>query len=62
MAIKTVKRINMQQGKWISYIPEFEIIQKIWIWHSDSGDGTCDECSENDEKIFIDKEHIPTCQ
>ena len=42
-------------------IPEFEIIQKIWIWHSDSGDGTCDECSENDEKIFIDKEHIPTC-
>ena len=42
-------------------IPEFEIKQKIWIWHSDSGDGTCDECLENDEKIFIDKEHIPTC-
>ena len=42
-------------------IPEFEIKQKIWIWHIDSGDGTCDECLENDKKIFIDKEHIPTC-
>ena len=42
-------------------IPEFEIKQKIWIWHSDNSDGTCDECSKNDEKVFISKEDVPTC-
>ena len=42
-------------------IPEFEIIQKIWIWHSDSGDGTCDECSENNGTVFENKEDVPDC-
>ena len=42
-------------------IPEFEIKQKIWIWHSDNSDGVCDECLENEEKIFENKEDIPTC-
>ena len=40
-------------------IPEFEIKSKIWIWHSEHGENTCDECSDNDNRIFFNKDEIP---
>ena len=42
-------------------ILEFEIKQKIWIWHSEHSKNTCDECSENDGAIFENKEDAPDC-
>ena len=42
-------------------IPEFEIIQKIWIWHSEHSKNTCDECSENNGTVFENKEDVPDC-
>ncbi len=42
-------------------IPEFSIAPKIWIWHSEHGENTCDECSGNDGTVFETKEDIPTC-
>ena len=42
-------------------IPEFEIKQKIWIWHSEHGENTCDECSGNDGTVFENKEDVPDC-
>lgn len=42
-------------------IPEFEIKPKIWIWHSEHGENTCDECSGNDGTVYETKEGIPTC-
>ena len=40
-------------------IPEFKIAPKIWRWHSEHGENTCDECSNNDNRIFLNKEEIP---
>ncbi len=40
-------------------IPEFEIKPKIWIWHSEHGENTCDECSGNNGTVFENKEDIP---
>ena len=42
-------------------IPEFKIAPKIWIWHSEHGENTCDECSGNDGTVYENKEDIPTC-
>ena len=42
-------------------IPEFKIAPKIWIWHSEHGENTCDECSGNDGTVYETKEGIPTC-
>ena len=42
-------------------IPEFKIAPKIWIWHSEHGENTCDECSGNDGTVYENKEGIPTC-
>lgn len=40
-------------------IPEFSIAPKIWIWHSEHGENTCDECSGNDGTVYETKEGIP---
>ena len=40
-------------------IPDFEIKPKIWIWHSEHGENTCDECSGNDGTVYETKEGIP---
>ena len=40
-------------------IPEFKIAPKIWIWHSEHGENTCDECSGNDGTVYENKEGIP---
>ena len=40
-------------------IPEFKIAPKIWIWHSEHGENTCDECSGNDGTVYETKEGIP---
>ena len=42
-------------------IPEFEIKPKIWMWHSEHGENTCDECSGNDGTVYENKEDIPVC-
>ena len=42
-------------------IPEFEIKPKIWIWRSEHGENTCDDCLGNDGTVFEAKEDIPTC-
>ena len=39
-------------------IPEFKIAPKIWIWHSEHGENTCDECSGNDETVYETEEGI----
>ncbi|MBP3316154.1 MAG: hypothetical protein J6L70_00945 [Alphaproteobacteria bacterium] len=40
-------------------IPEFKIAPKIWIWHSEHGENTCDECSGNDWTVYETQEGIP---
>ena len=42
-------------------IPEFEIKPKIWIWHSEHGENTCDDCLGNDGTVYENKEDIPVC-
>ena len=42
-------------------IPEFKIAPKIWIWHSEHGENTCDECSGNDGTVYETKENMPVC-
>ena len=41
-------------------IPEFEIKQKIWIWHSEHGENTCNECAGLDGQVFFSPDEIPT--
>ena len=40
-------------------IPEFKIAPKIWRWHSEQGENTCDECAELGEQVFFSPEEIP---
>ncbi len=40
-------------------IPNFEKVRKIWIWHSEEGDNTCDECASHDGEIYESEENIP---
>ena len=40
-------------------IPEFEIKQKIWIWHSEHGENTCNECAGLDGQVFFSPDEIP---
>ncbi len=40
-------------------IPEFEIKSKIWRWHSEHGENTCDECSGLDGQVFFSPDEIP---
>ena len=40
-------------------IPEFKIAPKIWIWHSEHGENTCDDCVGNDGTVYENKEGIP---
>ncbi|MBQ7289429.1 MAG: DUF2778 domain-containing protein [Alphaproteobacteria bacterium] len=40
-------------------IPEFKIAPKIWIWHSEHGENTCDDCLGNDGTVYENKEDIP---
>ncbi len=42
-------------------IPEFKIAPKIWIWHSEHGENTCDDCLGNDGTVYETKDDIPTC-
>lgn len=42
-------------------IPEFKITPKIWRWHNEQGENTCDECSGNDGTVYENKEDIPVC-
>ena len=39
-------------------IPEFEIKPKIWIWHSEHGENTCDDCLGNDGTVYETEEGI----
>ena len=40
-------------------IPEFEINPKIWRWHSEHDENTCDECAGLDECVFFSPDDIP---
>lgn len=40
-------------------IPNFEKVRKIWIWHSEDGDNTCDACASRDGEIYDSEEDIP---
>ena len=40
-------------------IPEFKIAPKIWRWHSEHGENTCDECSGLDGQVFFSPDEIP---
>ena len=40
-------------------IPEFKIAPKIWRWHSEHGENTCDECAGLDEQVFFSPDEIP---
>ena len=40
-------------------IPNFAKQPKIWRWHSEGTDGTCDECAALDEKVFFNESDIP---
>lgn len=40
-------------------IPEFKIAPKIWIWHSEHGENTCDDCLGSDGTVYENKEGIP---
>lgn len=40
-------------------IPNFAKQPKIWRWHSEGTDGTCDECAALDETIFFNESDIP---
>jgi len=39
-------------------IPEFKITPKIWIWHSEHGENTCDDCVGNDGTVYETEECI----
>ena len=39
-------------------IPEFKIAPKIWMWHSEHGENTCDECAGLDGKVFFSPDEI----
>ena len=39
-------------------IPEFKIAPKIWIWHSEHGENTCDDCLGNDGTVYETEEGI----
>jgi len=36
-----------------------DIVARIWRWHSEHGENTCDECSGNDGTVYETKEGIP---
>lgn len=40
-------------------IQNLEKVRKIWIWHSDEGDNTCDECASRDGEVYESEEDIP---
>ena len=40
-------------------IPNFAKQPKIWRWHSEGTDGTCDECAALDETVFFEESDIP---
>ena len=40
-------------------IPEFDIETRIWRWHSEHGENTCDECSGLDGQVFFSPDEIP---
>ena len=40
-------------------IPEFKIAPKIWRWHSENDENTCDECAGLDERVFFTPDDIP---
>lgn len=40
-------------------IPEFDIEPRIWRWHSEHGENTCDECSGLDGQVFFSPDEIP---
>lgn len=40
-------------------IPEFEIPEKIWIWHSEDDDRICDDCASHDGEVFEYNDDIP---
>ena len=40
-------------------IPNFAKQPKIWRWHSEGTDGTCDECATLDETVFFEESDIP---
>lgn len=40
-------------------IPNFTKKTKIWQWHSEQSDNTCDDCTMLDGKVFFDESDIP---
>ena len=40
-------------------IPKFTKKTKIWRWHNEQSDSTCDECDALDETIFFNESDIP---
>lgn len=42
-------------------IPDFEKANKIWTWHCEQSESTCDECAELDGQVFFDKSELPEC-
>ncbi len=42
-------------------IPDFEKANKIWTWHSEQSESTCDECAKLDGQVFFDESELPEC-
>lgn len=40
-------------------IPEFKQQSKIWRWHSEDEENTCDECAGRDGEVFWSEDEIP---
>jgi hypothetical protein len=41
--------------------PDVKQPDKIWIWHADPGENTCDECASLDGETFYDEDEVPEC-
>ncbi|MDE6481412.1 MAG: glycoside hydrolase family protein [Alphaproteobacteria bacterium] len=39
--------------------PEDDALKKVWRWHSEDGDNTCDECASRDGEIYDSEDDIP---
>ena len=42
------------------HIPDINIAPKIWRWHSENGENTCDECATMNNRVFFSPDKIPS--
>lgn len=42
-------------------IPDFEKINKMWVWHGESSENTCDDCASWDGQLYFNEDEVPEC-